>query len=68
MTKKITQLALIMEYFMKHPNRAIKHPEVVDWATKEYQAENWGSLSGSGSSNTQIGTTREANKGRKRCL
>ena len=37
MTKKITQLALIMEYFMKHPNRAIKHPEVVDWATKEYQ-------------------------------
>ena len=39
MTKKITQLALIMEYFMKHPNRAIKHPEVVDWATKEYQKE-----------------------------
>ena len=37
MTKKITQLALIMEYFMKHPNRDIKHPEVVDWATKEYQ-------------------------------
>ena len=37
MTKRITQLALIMEYFTKHPNRAIKHPEVVDWATKEYQ-------------------------------
>ncbi len=37
MPQKITQLALIMEYFMKHPNRAIEHPEVVDWATKEYQ-------------------------------
>ena len=37
MTKKITQLALIMEYFTTHPNRAIEHPEVVDWATKEYQ-------------------------------
>lgn len=37
MTQKITQIGLIMEYFMKHPNRAIEHPEVVDWATKEYQ-------------------------------
>lgn len=37
MSKKITQLALIMEYFTMHPNRAIEHPEVVDWATKEYQ-------------------------------
>ena len=37
MTKKITQIELIMEYFTKHPNRAIEHPEVVDWATKEYQ-------------------------------
>ena len=37
MTKRITQLALIMEYFTTHPNRAIKHPEVVDWATKKYQ-------------------------------
>ena len=37
MTQRITQLALIMEYFTMHPNRAIKHPEVVDWATKEYQ-------------------------------
>ena len=26
-----------MEYFTTHPNRAIEHPEVVDWATREYQ-------------------------------
>ena len=42
MPQKITQLALIMEYFMKHPNRAIEHPEVVDWATKEYQERTGG--------------------------
>ena len=37
MTKKITQIELVMEYFTTHPNRAIEHPEVVDWAIKEYQ-------------------------------
>ena len=37
MTKKITQTELVMEYFTMHPNRAIKHPEVVDWLTREYQ-------------------------------
>ena len=26
-----------MNYFKKHPNRNIKHPEVVDWATTEYE-------------------------------
>lgn len=37
MTNRITQAALVMEYFTAHPNRAIEHPEVVDWLTKEYQ-------------------------------
>ena len=37
MTKKITQIELVMEYFTTYPNRPIEHPEVVDWATKEYQ-------------------------------
>ncbi len=42
MTKKITQVALVMEYFTMHPNRAIEHPEVVDWVTKEYQERTGG--------------------------
>lgn len=33
---KISQLDLIKEYFVSHPNREIPHPEVVDWATQEY--------------------------------
>ena len=37
MTQKITQTALVMEYFTRHPNRDIEHPEVVDWLIKEYQ-------------------------------
>lgn len=37
MTKKITQAELVMEYFTKHPNRAIEHPEIVDWLTREYR-------------------------------
>lgn len=36
MTNKITQVGLVMEYFMKNPNRPIAHPEVVDWLTSEY--------------------------------
>ena len=35
--KDITQKDLIIEFFRKNPNRDIKHPEVVDWATSEYQ-------------------------------
>jgi hypothetical protein len=35
-TEPISQAELIMEYFEKHPNRAIKHPEVVDWSVAEY--------------------------------
>ena len=33
----MSQMDLIKEYFKEHPNRDIKHPEVVDWATKEWQ-------------------------------
>ena len=35
--KEQTQLNLIMEYFEKHPYKDIHHPEVVDWATKEWK-------------------------------
>jgi len=35
--EKITQLELIFEFFKKHPNRDIEHPEVVDWASTEYK-------------------------------
>jgi hypothetical protein len=31
-----SQLDLLMEYFKKNPCRNISHPEVVDWATKEW--------------------------------
>lgn len=33
----VVQAELIMEYFRKHPNREIKHPEVVDWCVSEYK-------------------------------
>lgn len=32
-----TQTDLIMEYYRAHPNRPIKHPEIVDWAVTEYK-------------------------------
>jgi len=35
--KQITQADIIMEFFHKNPNRNIRHPEIVDWATTEYQ-------------------------------
>ena len=35
--KTMPQREIIIEYFKKHPNRNIKHPEVVDWATAEYE-------------------------------
>lgn len=31
-----TQSKLIMEFFENNPNRDIRHPEIVDWATAEY--------------------------------
>jgi hypothetical protein len=33
----ITQSAILREYFLQNPNRDISHPEVVDWATAEYE-------------------------------
>jgi len=38
MVKKLTQLELLKEFFIKHPKRNISHPEVVDWATNEWLA------------------------------
>jgi hypothetical protein len=32
----VSQLALLLEYFKKNPKRDITHPEIVDWATKEW--------------------------------
>jgi predicted restriction endonuclease len=32
-----SQLDLLIEYFKKNPKRDIKHPEIVDWATKEWE-------------------------------
>lgn len=37
MLKKISQLDIIKEFFIQHPNRDIKHPEVVDWVTEEFK-------------------------------
>jgi hypothetical protein len=37
MKKDVVQSTLIMEYFLKNPNRKIKHPEIVDWVTDEYK-------------------------------
>jgi len=32
-----SQSDLLMEYFKKHPNQDIKHPEIVDWATAKWE-------------------------------
>lgn len=37
MNKKISQIDLLKQYFVKNPNKDISHPEVVDWATKTYK-------------------------------
>ena len=34
---KVIQADLILEYFIKNPNKEIKHPEVVDWVVAEYK-------------------------------
>lgn len=34
---KLTQLGLLKEYFKKHPNKDIHHPEVVDWVVEEWK-------------------------------
>jgi len=40
MSKELTQKKLVMEYFKENPCRNIKHPEVVDWLTQEWQVRN----------------------------
>ncbi len=37
-----TQLDVLMEYFKKHPNRDIPHPNIVDWATREWKKQTGG--------------------------
>ena len=37
--KKISQEKLLLEFFINNPSREIKHPEIVDWAVKEYKKE-----------------------------
>ena len=44
MGKKITQMGLVMDYFIAHPNRPIEHPEVVDYVTKEYREKTGGTF------------------------
>ena len=34
--KEITQLELVKEYFIKHPEKDIPHPNVVDWVVAEW--------------------------------
>ena len=35
--KKIqSQMDILLEFYKKNPKRAIEHPEIVDWVTKEY--------------------------------
>lgn len=35
--KQNTQAGIVLEFFQKNPKRNIQHPEIVDWATTEYQ-------------------------------
>ena len=35
--EEITQNSVIIDYFLKHPNRDIPHPEIVDYVTEEYK-------------------------------
>jgi hypothetical protein len=33
----ITQIGLVKEFFLKNPDRDVKHPEVTDWLMKEWK-------------------------------
>lgn len=35
--EEMSQSGLLMEYFQNNPNKDISHPEVVDWAIKEFR-------------------------------
>jgi hypothetical protein len=37
MSKKLSQMDLVKEFFIKNPNRDIKDPEVVDWIVAEWK-------------------------------
>jgi len=37
--KKQSQMDILLEYYKKNPNRDIKHPEAVDWVTKEWKRQ-----------------------------
>ncbi|MCL1948047.1 MAG: HNH endonuclease [Chitinivibrionia bacterium] len=37
MQKKLSQMDLVKEFFIKNPNRDIKDPEVVDWIVAEWK-------------------------------
>ena len=36
----MTQKELVLNYFKKHPNKDIKHPEIVDWVVREWKKLN----------------------------
>ena len=38
----LAQSELIKEYYIKHPNKNVKHPEIVDWAVKEWNKRTGG--------------------------
>jgi hypothetical protein len=35
--EELSQMALIMEYFIKNPEKEIHHPEIVDWVVEEFK-------------------------------
>ncbi len=35
--EEMSQMNLIMEYFKKHPQKEIPHPEIVDWVVTEFK-------------------------------
>lgn len=39
MSGKVTQRSIILEYFLGHPDMDVHHPDVVDWAVKEYKEQ-----------------------------
>lgn len=39
MRKKRTQLEIVFDYYKERPNKVLRHPEVVDYVTKEYEEE-----------------------------
>jgi len=39
MNEELTQKELVKRFFKNNPKRNVKHPEVVDWLTKEWQQQ-----------------------------